>query len=251
MAFLGLTRQRTANRREVTVLITELAKIDKFLWRKPIEERKALVAAMRISCKVPDNLGDLDSQTIKLIARGDGRKTADAFADAARWVIDANQFVSTVTEARLDSCNTDSPSVHLYKDLEGITNITNEFMVETCSAKECQEIFDETFKRSMPALVHTFLTAVYNKLECKIQGGQGRSEGSDCHWGKTFPAQYATLLEFKKKGLAQSQNQKLADILWSAIEKASKDVGAFVNGKPVSIVLISKFHIFIPDFLYH
>jgi hypothetical protein len=170
MPFLGLTRQRTANRKAVTVLITELAKIDKSLWRRPIEERKALIAAMRISCRVPDNLSDLDSQTVELIARGDGRETADAFIDAARWVIDANEFVSTVTEARLDSYHTDNPSAELYKDLEGITDPTNQFIVDTCSAEFCQDYFDEIFKRAMPTLFHAFLNAVFINLECKLQG---------------------------------------------------------------------------------
>ena len=223
MAFLGLTRQKTVNSRAVASLITELAKIDKKLWRRPIEERKALIESMRISCSVPDDLGDLDSQTVELIAKGDGRKTADAFVDAARWVVDANKFVSSVTEERLDSYHADNPISKLNEDLQGLTDSVSEYFKDNGSANVCQDILDETFKRQLPTLTHAFLNAVYDNFECQMQRAVSRS-GLDCHWGKTCLKEYESLMDLKKQSTSDPEKQRLLSILTRSLLEGSDEI---------------------------
>ena len=126
MPLFGLTRTNSARKSAIANLIKELALINKDFWRVPIEERKALVASMRISCNVPDHLGDLDPLTLELVQKGDGIQTRNAFKDAALWIKEAQEFVDRVGEKRLDQLQKANPVAKLDKDLEDITEVATE-----------------------------------------------------------------------------------------------------------------------------
>lgn len=228
MPFLGLTREKSAKRKTVAMLLTELAKIDSTLWRRPLEERKALVESMRLTCSVPDTLGNLDPQTIQLITKGDGHKTAEAFADAAQWIEEAEAFIQRVGEARLDAYHRNNPIATLNDDLEKITSSTEKYLFEQGSGSLLLDILEETVRRKLPTLADHFIDTAFSNFECQIQK-QVLDKGADCHWSKVFPTQHSAFMRLKEQPKDGDGKQRLLQMIAVAVSSGSAEISKLID----------------------
>jgi hypothetical protein len=228
MPFLGLTREKSANRKSIAILLTELAKIDSTLWRRPLDERKVLVESMRITCSVPDTLGNLDPQTIQLITKGDGRKTAEAFADAAQWIEEAEEFIQRVGEAKLDAYHKSNPVATLNDDLVQITSTAEKYLLEQGSGSFSLDFLEETVKRKAPTLADHFIDTAFSNFECQIQK-QVLNKGADCHWSKAFPTQHLAFMRLKEQPKDGDAKQRLLQIIAVAVSSGSAEISKLID----------------------
>ena len=228
MPFLGLTREKSARRKTVAMLLTELAKIDSTLWRRPLEERKALVESMRISCGVPEMLGNLDPQTIHLITKGDGLKTAEAFTDAAQWIQEAEAFIQRVGEAKLDVYHKNNPVATLNDDLRRITATAEKYLLEQGSGSFSLDVFEETVRRKAPILADHFIDTIFDNFECQIQK-QVLDKGADCHWSKLFPTQHSAFMRLKEQPKDRDGKQRLLQMIAVVVSSGSAEISKLID----------------------
>lgn len=228
MPFLGLTREKSANRKSIAILLSELARIDSTLWRRPLEERKALVESMRLTCSVPNTLGNLDPQTIQLITKGDGRKTAEAFADAAQWIEEAEAFIQRVGEAKLDAYHKSNPVATLNDDMNQITATVEKYLLEQGSGSFSLDVLEETVRRKAPILADHFIDAIFDNFEFLIQK-QVVEKGADCHWSKAFPVQHAAFKRLKDQPKDGDGKQVLLQMIAAAVSSGSAEISKLID----------------------
>jgi hypothetical protein len=228
MAVLGLTKKRSADRKAIALLILELAKISNDLWRVPIEERKALVASIRIACRVPENLDNLDNKTISLIAKEDGMETARAYKEAIQWINDAEAFTQKFGTTRLSNYHKDNATSKLKETLQESEESTNELTREHGSAKMNQDVIEARLGSLMPTLVKAFMFTSAAMFESQIQR-QALKHDVDCYWGKAFPKQYASFLKLMKQSDDNRGAERMLSILSSAILESSSEISKIID----------------------
>lgn len=224
MPLFGFTRVNSANKREVESTLRELALIGKDLWRQPIDNRKILIKSMRLLCEVPEDQDDLHPKTLERIRNKEGVQTQTAFIDAVRWVRYAEEFLVLNGERTLDRLNENHSMEALDRDLDKINDYTSEYLKEEGTSALCQELFDARLNGEMPRLSAAYLSLVAAFFECNIQS-RVDSDGHDCHWGKCFPDQYKSYLNYIKEGNETERKQHLLQILAQALIDGSADFG--------------------------